>query len=108
MVSTPSPEREIVSTGTTRGESMTGTGRDTDREGPEDTRTAEASGEQATAERPKRFRWRSKDYSPEEIEEAKQVWRKAMPWDHPMSRGDKFLVVATLGVLLLMLATMPL
>ncbi|TQM02794.1 DedA family protein [Pseudonocardia kunmingensis] len=55
----------------------------------------------------KRFRWRSKDYSPEELEQAQQAWRAAMPWDHPMSRGDKVLVFSTLGVVLLMVATMP-
>jgi membrane-associated protein len=55
----------------------------------------------------KRFRWRSKDYSPEELEEARQAWRDAMPWDHPMSRGDKVLVFSTLGVVLLMVASMP-
>ncbi|OLL72422.1 hypothetical protein Ae168Ps1_0800c [Pseudonocardia sp. Ae168_Ps1] len=55
----------------------------------------------------KRFRWRSKDYSPEELAEAKQAWRDAVPWDHPMSRGDKFLVFATFGVVLLMMASMP-
>ena len=57
--------------------------------------------------KPKRFRWRSRDYTPEELEEAKQAWRKAVPWDHPMSRGDKVLVFATLGVVVLMLASMP-
>jgi membrane-associated protein len=31
-----------------------------------------------------------------------------MPWDHPMSRGDKVLVSATFGVLVLMLVTVPL
>jgi len=60
-----------------------------------------------SGEKPQRLRWRSKDHTPEELEEAKQAWRKAMPWDHPMSRGDKFLVFATLGVLLLTLASMP-
>jgi membrane-associated protein len=55
----------------------------------------------------KRVRWRSKDYSPEELEEAKKAWRDAMPWDHPMSRGDKVLVFSTLAVLVLVLGTMP-
>ncbi|GAA3357532.1 DedA family protein [Saccharopolyspora gregorii] len=55
----------------------------------------------------KRFRWRSKDYTPEELAEAQQQWRDAMPWEHPMSRGDKFLVFATFGVVLLMLGSMP-
>jgi membrane-associated protein len=61
----------------------------------------------ASGDRPKRFRWRSKDYSPEELEKAKQDWRAAMPWEHPMSRGDKILVFSTLGVVLLMAASMP-
>lgn len=90
------------------GEAMTGTtekpdGPEGDPAGP----TGAVDRSDASGAQRKRFRWRSKDYSPEEIEEAKQAWRKAMPWDHPMSRGDKFLVFATLGVLLLMLATMP-
>ncbi|WP_226379413.1 DedA family protein [Pseudonocardia sp. KRD291] len=57
--------------------------------------------------KPKGLRWRSKDYSPEELEEAKQTWRDAMPWDHPMSRGDKVLVFSTLGVIAVMVASMP-
>lgn len=52
-------------------------------------------------------RRRRKDYSPEEIEEAKRAWREAMPWEHPMSRGDKVLVFSTLAVLVLMLGSMP-
>ena len=50
---------------------------------------------------------RRKGRSPEELEQAKQAWRDAMPWDHPMSRGDKVLVFSTLGVVLLMVASMP-
>jgi membrane-associated protein len=69
--------------------------------------TTGAGGDEPTG-KPKRFRWRSKDYSPEEIAEAKKAWRDAMPWDHPMSRGDKILVFSTLGVLLVMVASMPL
>lgn len=57
--------------------------------------------------KPSRLRWRSKDYTPEELEEAKQTWRDAMPWDHPMSRGDKVLVFSTLGIMAVMLASMP-
>lgn len=79
---------------------MTGAGADTSRE---------QQGEQTEpAPAPKRFRWRTADYSPEEIAQAKKAWRDAMPWDHPMSRGDKVLVLATLGVLAAMAATMPL
>lgn len=55
----------------------------------------------------KRFRWRSSDYTPEELAEARQAWRDAVPWDHPMSRGDKVLIFSTLGVVLLMVASMP-
>lgn len=68
--------------------------------------TAEPAADAGAGTR-KRFRWRSRDYSPEELEAAKQTWRDAMPWDHPMSRGDKFLVFSTLGILLLMVASMP-
>lgn len=56
---------------------------------------------------PRRFRWSAKHYSPAELAEARQTWRDAMPWEHPMSRGDKALVGATLGVLLLTVASMP-
>lgn len=56
----------------------------------------------------KRFRWRNSDYSPEELAEAKKAWRDAMPWDHPMSRGDKILVFSTLGIIAVMALTMPL
>ncbi|HSK57708.1 MAG TPA: DedA family protein [Actinomycetospora sp.] len=60
-----------------------------------------------TTDRPRRGRWRSRHYSEEELAEARQKWRDAMPWEHPMSRGDKFLVFATLGVILLMVASLP-
>lgn len=59
------------------------------------------------AEKPRRWRWRSRHYSEEELADARQKWRDAMPWEHPMSRGDKFLVFATLGIILLMAASMP-
>jgi membrane-associated protein len=65
------------------------------------------TGQDAARPEHKRFRWRSRDFSPEEIEQAKKQWRDAMPWDHPMSRGDKILVFATLGVIVLMAASMP-
>lgn len=48
-----------------------------------------------------------REYSPEEIEAAKQAWRDAVPWDVPMSRGDKVLVYSTLGVIAVMLASLP-
>lgn len=56
---------------------------------------------------PRRFRWRTEHYSAEELAEARQKWRDTMPWEHPMTRGDKALVFATLGVLVLTLASMP-
>jgi membrane-associated protein len=56
------------------------------------------------AEQPRRGRRR---HSEEELAEARQKWRDAMPWEHPMSRGDKVLVFATLGVIVLMAATLP-
>lgn len=55
----------------------------------------------------KRFRWRSRHYSPEELDQARQMWRDAMPWDHPMSRGDKFLIFSILGIALVMLLSWP-
>lgn len=71
-----------------------------------------AGGQEATTEPSpeparKRFRWRSKDYSAEEVEQAKRAWQDAMPWEHPMSRGDKVVVFSILGVVLLMAASMP-
>ncbi|GAA4927630.1 hypothetical protein GCM10023204_38740 [Actinomycetospora succinea] len=62
---------------------------------------------EAPAAPKKRFRWRTKDYSPEEIEEAREALRKAKPWDGPMTRGDKFIVFATLGIIAFNLASMP-
>ncbi len=55
-----------------------------------------------------RARRRRRSPSPEEVEQAKQAWRDAVPWDHPMSRGDKLLVFSTLGLLAFMLVTVPL
>jgi membrane-associated protein len=62
------------------------------------------SGPGDAAEKPRRGRRR---YSEEELADARQKWRDAMPWEHPMSRGDKFLVFATLGVIVLMTASLP-
>ncbi|OLM01504.1 hypothetical protein Ae406Ps2_1504c [Pseudonocardia sp. Ae406_Ps2] len=69
---------------------------------------ADGAAPSGDGEAPARTRWWRRDYSPEEIEAGKQAWRDAMPWDHPMSRGDKVLVFSTLGLLVFMLATMPL
>lgn len=55
----------------------------------------------------RRLRWRGSDRTPEELEQARRAWRDAVPWEHPMSRGDRVLVFVTLGVLALMLATLP-
>jgi membrane-associated protein len=55
----------------------------------------------------KRPRRRGEDHPPEELEQAPRDWRAAMPWGHPMSRGDKVLVFSTLGVVALMVASMP-
>jgi membrane-associated protein len=75
--------------------------------------TATAAGTGTPAGTPKkRFRWRNSDYTPEELAEAKKAarkaWRDAVPWDHPMTRGDKFLVFSTLGIIAFMALTMPL
>ena len=67
----------------------------------------EGSADAAPAAARKRLWWRSKDYSPQELEQARQAWRDAMPWEHPMSRGDKVLVFSTLGVVLVMMASLP-
>ncbi len=83
---------------------MTGTTAGAERgepDGPEGPATRPSGGPR------KRFRWRSGDFSPEELEEARQAWRNATPWEHPMSRGDKVLVFSTLAVVLLMVASMP-
>jgi membrane-associated protein len=65
------------------------------------------AGRDDAADRTRRRRWRSRHYSDEELAEARQKWRDAMPWEHPMARGDKFLVFATLGVIVLMAASLP-
>lgn len=73
------------------------------------TGTEGASGaEAATGSTGRRNRWSRRKATPEEIEEAKQVWRDTMPWDSPMSRGDKVLVFSTLGVIAVMALSMPL
>ena len=99
---------------------MTGAGTGTDRDdltGPaddaaapapeEDDAAAPAPEESAAPETRKRFRWRSKDYTAEEHEEAREALRKVKPWDGPMTRGDKFIVFATLGIVAFNLASMP-
>jgi membrane-associated protein len=51
-----------------------------------------------------RFR---REYTPEEIEAAKQQWRDIRPWDSPMARADKLLVFSTVAIVVLMLASLP-
>ncbi|MDD7939783.1 DedA family protein [Actinomycetospora lutea] len=84
---------------------MTGAGTGTDRD--DLTGPADDTGPETTGPGKKRFRWRSKDFTPEEHEEAREALRKVKPWDGPMARADKFIVVATLGIIALNLASMP-
>ena len=92
---------------------MTGADSDRHRDGVGE-RAAEGTSDDGPTRSPdaepraSRFRWRSRDYSPKELADAKKAWRDAMPWDHPMSRGDKVLVFSTLGVIVVMLASLPL
>jgi membrane protein DedA with SNARE-associated domain len=51
-----------------------------------------------------RFR---REYSPEEIEAAKQQWRDMRPWDSPMTRADKVLIFSTVAIVVVMLASLP-
>ncbi|BBG01447.1 MULTISPECIES: DedA family protein [Pseudonocardia] len=55
-----------------------------------------------------RSRWSRREYTPEEIEAGKKALRDAVPWEVPMNRGDKILVFSTLGVMAVMLASLPL
>ena len=56
---------------------------------------------------PARRRWGGREYSPEEIEAAKQQWRDMRPWDSPMARADKVLIGATVAVIVFGLASLP-
>ncbi|MEJ2867254.1 VTT domain-containing protein [Actinomycetospora sp. OC33-EN08] len=56
---------------------------------------------------PPRSRWR-RQYSPEEIEAAKQQWRDMRPWDSPMARADKVLIGCMVGAFVLAMTTLPL
>ncbi|MEV1293627.1 VTT domain-containing protein [Pseudonocardia sp. NPDC049635] len=64
--------------------------------------------QQRSATRSGRSRWSRREYTPEEIEAGKQALRDVVPWETPMNRGDKILVFSTLGVMAVMLATLPL
>lgn len=63
----------------------------------------------ATAEPkpPGRTKWFGKEYSPEEIEAAKQQWRDMRPWESPMARADKVLIYSTLTIIVVMLLSLP-
>jgi membrane-associated protein len=52
--------------------------------------------------------WSRRQYTPEEIEAAKQQWRDLRPWDSPMARADKVLILSTVAVIVAMLLTLPL
>jgi membrane-associated protein len=52
--------------------------------------------------------WSRRQYTPEEIEAAKQQWRDLRPWDSPMARADKVLIFSTVAVIVAMLLTLPL
>lgn len=61
-----------------------------------------------SGETPRRRSWGRREYSPEEIEEAKQAWRDVRPWEGPMQRADKVLI-GTIGVVTtIMLLSLPL
>ena len=55
----------------------------------------------------RRFRWKSEHYTPEELAEARESLRKVAPWDGPMRGGDWFLIIATVVIVALNLASMP-
>jgi membrane protein DedA with SNARE-associated domain len=86
---------------------MTGAGTGTDRDDLTEPADGQTPPESSTPAPKKRFRWRSKDYTAEEHEEAREALRKVKPWDGPMTRGDKFIVFATLGIIAFNLASMP-
>ncbi|MFC5065642.1 DedA family protein [Actinomycetospora atypica] len=54
-----------------------------------------------------RTTWFGKEYSPEEIEAAKQQWRDMRPWESPMARADKVLIYSTLTIIVVMLLSLP-
>ena len=56
---------------------------------------------------PGRTKWFGKEYSPEEIEAAKQQWRDMRPWESPMARADKVLIYSTLTIIVVMLLSLP-
>ncbi|MCD2194054.1 DedA family protein [Actinomycetospora endophytica] len=51
--------------------------------------------------------WSRREYTPEEIEAAKQQWRDIRPWEHPMARADKVLIFSTVAVTVLLLGSLP-
>jgi membrane-associated protein len=66
-----------------------------------------SSAEGAATPTPARQRWGGREYSPEEIEAAKQQWRDMRPWDSPMARADKVLIGATVAVIVFGLVSLP-
>lgn len=56
---------------------------------------------------PRRSRFR-REYSPEEIEAAKQQWRDLRPWESPMARADKVLIGAIVAATVLAMLSLPL
>ncbi|HEY2191290.1 MAG TPA: VTT domain-containing protein [Actinomycetospora sp.] len=76
--------------------------RDRSSEGP-DAGTTPADAPTSSRRRP----WSRREYTPEQIEAAKQQWRDIRPWDHPMARADKILIFSTLAIIVLMLLTLP-
>lgn len=71
----------------------------------------DAAPEQAVAAAPtagaRRRPWPRREYTPEEIEAAKQQWRDIRPWESPMARADKLLVFSIVAILALMLLSLP-
>nr|ACL11815.1 putative membrane associated protein [Mycolicibacterium brisbanense] len=55
----------------------------------------------------RRFRWKREHYTPDELAEAKKSLRKVAPWDGPMRGGDWFLIIATVVIVVLNLASLP-
>ena len=67
-------------------------------------RGGEPAPEPAGSRRPP---WSRRQYTPEEIEAAKQQWRDMRPWDSPMARADKVLISSTVAIIALTLLTLP-
>jgi membrane-associated protein len=68
------------------------------------TATSTATGETQGSRRRRRTR---RSRSPEEIEAAKQQWREMRPWGSPMARADKVLIFSTVGIVAVLLLSLP-